>query len=159
VTLMNLKGSAREVLVPGPQLQWKMNEANLTIDRADGRAIQQRDMLSVDHASFRKFSIAKTETILQSTSGSELFKGNAETNFAHLSETERSAKSAWTAGSSPVLAPMLPGGIGRMEWNESGQTASLTVKGKFDTDRLKLGGMDVGQPLSFEFGPANLTSD
>jgi hypothetical protein len=158
-TLTGLKGSAKEVLVPGPQLQWKVNDANLSIDRADGGAIQQSDRLSVEHASFRKLSIAKTQTTLQSTSGSELFKGTAETNFAQLSETERSVKSAWTAVSSVVLAPILPGGIARMDWNESGQTASLTVNGKFDTEQLKLGGINVGQPLSFVFGPASLTSD
>src|SRR6202158_340690 len=94
VTLTSVKGSAKEILVPGHQLQWKMNDANLSIDRGDGTAIEQPDMLSGEHASFRKISIAKTETALQSTSGSALFKGTAETNFATLSETERTVKSA-----------------------------------------------------------------
>ena len=159
VTLTTLKGNAQEVLIPGPQLQWKMNDANLTIDRADGRATQQPSMLSIEHASFRGFSIPKAETALQSTSGSQLFKGIAETHFAQLSETERSVKSTWTGASSAALAPIFPVGIKRMDWNESGQTTGLIVNGKFDTDQLKLGGIDVGQPLSFVFGPAILTSD
>ncbi len=159
VTLTGLKGSGKEVLIPGPQLQWEMSDAAVSIHRADGRATEQPNMLSVEHASFRDLSIAKTGTALKSPSGSELFRGAAETTFAQLSEKERSAKSVWTTVSSAALSPMFPAGIGRMNWNESGQTSNLTVNGKFDTDRLQLGGIEVGQPLSFEFGPSSLASD
>jgi hypothetical protein len=159
VVLTGLKGAANEVSIPGPQLQWEMKGASLSIDQANGGATEQPSMLSVEHASFRALSIAKSETALKSTSGSELFKGTAVTNFALLSEKERSAKSIWTTGSAPALSPIFPAGLGRMEWNESGQTSNLTVNGKFDTDRLKLGGIDMGQPLSFAFGPSSLAND
>jgi hypothetical protein len=159
VVLTGLKGTANEVSVPGPQLQWGMKDASLSIDQADGSATEQPSMLSVEHASFRALSIAKSETALKSTSGSELFKGTAETNFALLSETERSAKSIWITVTSAALLPIFPGGLGRMEWNESGQTSNLTVNGKLETDRLELGGIDIGQSLSFAFGPSSLASD
>lgn len=159
VTFSGLKGSAGEAVIPGPQLQWKANAASLAIDRADGRAIQQPSMLTVAHAAFRGLSIRNAETILQSSAGAELFRGTADSTFAELSEQNRSVNSTWTNVSSASLAPILPGGIARMEWNESGPTTGLSVNGKFDVNRLKLGGIDLGQPLSFALLPSSLTGN
>ena len=63
------------------------------------------------------------------------------------------------AVTSDALAPILPSGIARMDWNESGPTTGLSVSGRFDANRLKLGGIDLGQSVTLSLLPAALSGD
>ena len=157
--IVGMKGSSDEVLIPGPQLDWRMTNALLTIDLVDGRADQQPDMLTVAHAAFRTVSIPKAHTEILSHAPVQLFDGTAETTFAALSEASRSATSSWTNVSSVALGTMCPTGIARMRWHEAGPTSALIVDGTFDIDRLKLAGIDLVQPISLVLARSPLLAD
>lgn len=159
VTLSGLKGTGAEMRIPGPQLIWTTKSAAVAIDRAEGTADQESDGLTIAHAAVFGLNIREVETTIGSNTGATLFHGIADITFAALSESTRSGRSVWKTVKSTALDTFLPDGLVRLEWAENGATPSLSVSGRFTVDRMKLGGMDLGQSVDVVLAPAPLTRD
>lgn len=159
VALSGVSGSTSEALIPGPELHWKTRATSIAIANVDSKATQESKALVISHADFLGLTVRKAPTMLVAHDGAELFTGISDMTFAKLFESERAAKSTWTAVNSKALLSILPSGISRMNWNENGLTEKLTVDGQLDVERLKLGGMDLSQRLEIKITPSSLLAD